>query len=157
MITKYYKPDDPVNKDGISIDDSWPVDVQQMQRELAKKNGYLPLIEEGRNETSAFEHSTFSVRKTFDENGNPIYKKIWKTRRIEVHLSMSAMAEYMKNAGVLETAMKAIYSDSALADWWMNKRVYTRNSKESKTLAKRLGIPESMLEDMALKCREVRK
>lgn len=157
MITRYYKPDDPVNKDGIAIDDSWPTTVQQMQREIAKKNGYLPMVEEGENCTSPFEHSTFSIKKSIDDNGNPIYKRQWRTRKIEVHLSMAAMAEYLKSSGILEQAMTAIYSDSALADWWMNKRTYIKNSKESKALAKRLGIPDAMMEDMALKCREVRK
>ena len=157
MTTKYYKPNDAVNKNGIEIDDSWPVDVQQMQRELAKKNGYLPLVEIGSDDTSAFAHSTFTISPSKDDNGNPIYIKKWKTRKIEAHLSMSSVMEYLKEIGLLEQVMKAIYSDSALSDWWVNKRTYTKDSKESKALSKRLGVPEEILEDMALKCREVRK
>lgn len=157
MITKYYKPNDVANKDGISIDDSWPQDIQQMQRELATKNGYLPLVEVGKCETSPFEHSTFDIEKAEDERGNPIYKKTWKTRKIEVHLSMPLLMKYFESMDILEESMRAIYSDSALSDWWVNKRTFVKGSKEAKYLSKMLNLAESTLEDMALVCREARK
>lgn len=157
MITRYYKPNDPINKDGIAIDDSWPQDVQQMQRGLAAKNGYLPLVEVGKCETSPFEHSTFDIKKTEDERGNPIYRRTWRTRKIEVHLSMPLMMKYLESMGALEDAMKAIYSDSALSDWWVNKRTFVKGSKEAKYLSRVLNLPEATIEDMALVCREVRK
>ena len=157
MTTTYYNPEDKVNKDGIRVESSWPKEVQQIQRKMLLDRGYLPVIEQGRNIQSALEVSSSEMSRGSDEGGNPVYIRNWTTRRVKAHLAMDKVARYLQEKGLFEDFMKKVYSDAALTDWWLNKRTYVKGEKKHKALCDRLGLPESMMEDMAVKCREIRK
>lgn len=155
MGTVYYKPDDARNPDGIEVKDSWTDKVKSIYRTMLETQGYVPLSEKGENIQSAFEISTPEIKAVRAADGKESYVRIWNTRRIIVHISMEAALRFLESKNRLDDFITKVYSDSALTDWWLNRRTYIRGDRAHKAICERLGFTEDFMEKMALECREI--
>ena len=159
MKTKYFNPNDPINKEGIEIDSDWPEEVQKMQREMALSRGFKKLVDVNKpddTEKSMFQYSTSKIveSRSGDET---VYVRKWQTKHPTVCLSFERFMDFLNRNGMLESTMRKIHSDEVLSDWLFNDRTYTRGTKKSAQIIKLLGLDVKRFEKLCEYCFEVRK
>lgn len=153
----YYNPESGTNADGITIDTTWPPEVQRMQKELAVKNGFLPLVDIGEKKNTPFEASYAKIIQENDASGNPVWKRFWISKKIRIDLSMNKMLDWFRKKNKLKDFMERVYSNTALSDWWFNDRTFQKGTLEGKKLQDLMGLSAEEMEDIALTCREKRR
>ena len=123
---------------------------------MFRESGYEPIHEIGENIQSAFEVSTGVITESRDSNGNPSYTRQWTTRKLIVHISLEKAIQFLEMRNMHYKWLEKIYSDQSLLDWWLRKRTYIKGDAAHKKLCERLGVTEEFMEELALKCREIR-